>query len=1844
MENDQELIKEVYPISILRESQQNKDEGECWISEDVIKKWTDNPQGVSPEYPYEFCCTRHYTYKNIDNPSKGKEWQPWDTKNISLWAHYGMNAIPYQLLLGNPYESIYQIEASGATREAYVIIDGDGISTGEIILQGGYENKDQKFNLKIDEISILDPINNIERNFKDSNYKTINLGDNWYCRFELSDNNGNPVIKIIGIGPNPESAVTPPSTIELASTDSCFKCDLGGKYQKKIVIQAKNKQKNITAAATWTVTAIRDKNGDGIWRYQIMPNIDRVVRNVYYKRIGEDPKDVQVIKDKWNVGDASELRFDIEKDSYGKSWTDITNQECRLCILSQDDPGNILYHKLAMGGPITIPFDDIETIMNQLRGDNLLFPTIKQYVVCLQVVDPDYKIDSIIGEGKWSTVDKCNLVFEYIVSESGKDGEDGENGKDGKDGTSSVFNLSNDSGSFAYDYKTNGENCTIILNDNDKTTDIQYKVESNYKCCDSIKIGKTLYEKPGEGSYVSEKQGTIKFKLTKNTEYWTLEITDIITSQYKSVFAIPITGVLLGKEVGTATFKMVGIKDLDGNGIYAYRLACEHPYSTENSSTTDFLDIDVYKDALVEGFGYNTETKVLVRIFSKKSGDELSPNSKKLGTVSCKTPKKGLRTGVSMYTVQLEHGVIVKLYAADEDYKNDSDKITVEDTIYYFTGEAEDIPWTAPQGIQGPSVEVDYEELKNSIKTISCSNDNIVVIPGKKYTFTFKDIAGKNISEKISFEGYSDFFTDFKGEGGIYELTAKTNITSDPSIGTITYQADGYPTPGEITYTWVGDANSDGVYYDYEIQPSAQVLGYTEVDGNLAFNIGKITITCKSVKHEGVLKTSTLGSGYILVGSNKIEGNNFGQLDKNGQVTITLGEPPKESTEGSTEESKKLYYSKKTSFRVYWFTADNDYATAAESTDIPFIEIGIGTEKKKYYQVDSELIDVVPNTAIDATTNLQAYTGSGTFIVDPKTLKATFEYKSDAPGYYLVRFNKAQYQGTGDIYFANTTVTPTQPNTVKVIMGPELMRTTTTSTEEQLTLTNINGPYGLGNYQETVETSTVAWIKCPSVHVGIYKENTFKTLLFEDTVVRTGLDGYYWNVNEDGWVSVQSNGDAMTSINQTANSIVSIASGVSPNLCKGAATDKTSPFTWVTGSDGEEVTSYHNYKRITAPNTGCDPIGTGLLVSTSDNQCTYYKSDFKLNEGYYGISLSPNKVTEGGTIDVGYDGPLISDNYGAPSGKAIAISSKYNGKGIKFTVPETLLGNDCILSFYASQTDKGTVYVKANNNTYQFTTTNSVKRYVLKLNNLSSREVTIYKDQSNDQSSILYISSIQFEKGSLVTDWKDYGQDVSTIIQEASRIRSEVERISGDYASKSSVEQTANGIKTEVATIKGNQAELESSINQTAGEIRAQVEEINGKYGTLKSYIDEKPTGIDMATVVNGIRTAGINIKNGNTEVEDGVITQGQGSVELTGQVIATNFMVKKSETETQKINEFIDNKDIVMCITTWGIAKTTLGYNNDITLKDEAPVFIIKSGEKYFVLNPLLLNDLDNYPARYQALNMKLFRFDTSISVNTIITTDSKIVYQYLEPSYKLINKTKVYNIEGAENQKDVICINQDYENLAADPPTFNKNSLLNSFALIKIDEITAPVYSNSFITFVPMDVYKVRKYIDGNISEDGEHTIFIGNRIIENGGKITLSNDKQVLYKLGEIPKLDTITKTKSNSNHSGQNLKFTYIETKGPNRFSKFIFITKIEDSGSNNTKFKGVEFKYVLKVADSQPNNINDLINTYYSSKNLETFTDNEKNYFDKWNINVKYKEFLDSKNTGTIGQIYGILPL
>lgn len=1771
MANDQELIKEVYPISILRASQQNKDEGEHWISEDVTKKWTDNPQGVSPEYPYEFCCTRYYTYKNKDNPSEGKGWQPWDIKNISLWAHYGMNATPYQLLLGNPYESIYQIEASGATREAYVIIDGDGISTGEIILQGGYENKDQKFNLKIDEISILDPINNIERNFKDSNYKTINLGDNWYCRFELSDNNGNPVIKIIGIGPNPESAVTPPSTIELAPTDSCFKCNLEGKYQKKIVIQAKNNQKHITATATWTVTAIRDKNGDGIWRYQIMPNIDRVVKMSYFKKISDSQSNH--IRSVYNIGDAESVTFDIEKDTYGQAWRNITNQACRV-VIKNPQSGNTITVP-ANGGPITVPFVQLRSELDAISNANPTLTQTLQYTVELQVVDPDYEANS---EG-YSVVDKCNLLFEYIVCEAGEDGKDG---KDGKDGSSSVFNLSNDSGSFAYKYNDG----TIKLSNNDKTTNIQYIVESNYKCCDSIKVGENTHNDSESGTC-----GRVNYQITKNTKDWTLEVTSIIPGDYSSVFAIPITGIVAGKEVGTATFKMVGIKDLNEDGVYSYRIVSEHAYSKENAGP-DTLDITVFRDVLIEGKGYSEEVDVVVQVISKLNGDILSTSD--ATKVSCDSPAT-IDTGVSMATIQSKKGVVVKVYTNDKDYNNRP--ALSEGSPYHFTGEYEDIPWTAPQGGTG---EIDYDKLKESLNIISCNNDSIVVTGGSIYTFRFTDIGGTSKEVTLSIIGKAtNFFTD-TGDltGDTITLHAKSYeelSTLDPFSGEITY-ADTKGNSGTIRYTWVGDANSDGAYYDYVIEPSAQVLGYTAGKNNeLEFNIKQITATCKCIKHQGLLKSNiSKKDSYVTINGSLEQAK---KLPEGDIITIKFQDPPASSESTDTN----LYYNKTDSFRIGWYVNDTDFENLPADS-ISFLKIG----EIKYYLVDSELIDVVPNTAIDATQNLQAYTGSGSFVIDPKELTATFEYKSDAPGFYKIRFNSTI--GTSkNLYFKSDLQNNFNP--IKIVMPPELIG----SQENNFPITknNIEGPYtnsdciiGGDEY-----TKNIAWITYPSVYVGIYKDNTFTTLLFEDTVIRTGLDGYYWNVDENGVVSLQSNGDVMTSINQTANSIVSIASRVSPNLCEGAATKKTSLFDWIDLSNGSLVTNYSKSQIITAPNKECE-AGTFSSVPLSGTQYTYSASNFELNEGYYGISLSPTSVTTGGTITVGYDGPLLYENYSAPSGSAIAISGDYNGKGIKFTASNALKGDDYILSFYASSTNASIVYVKANNTIYQFETTSNVKRYVLKLNKLSSLDVTIYKDQEDSSSSsILYISSIQFEKGSLVTDWKDYGQDVSSIIQTASRIEARVENIEGK---QSQIEVTANGIKSEVATIKKGQEEL-------------------------KSYIDEKPTGIDMATVVNGIRTAGINIKNGTNEVENGKIDPGSGSVELTGQVIATNFMVKSGAQSLSEMRK--EGSEIVMCITTWRNAKE-LGTNETIQnsgLSDDSPVFVIKSGSEFFVLNPLVLtNSSGEYPAIYTAFNVYRYSESNPMNLTELQSKhNSAIIYSYDEPSYTWVGNQKSWILPDAETYIGRMCTSEDFDNKTE----IKTSLLLQDYTLSPAGSISAPIYllnearRTAAVFFVDMDIYEFKKYVNGEVKST--RNVFVGPYVAIENGDIKIYSNSNAIYKLTDIGSLEYMssgfrtTKTITHKADSSVSAKFEYIKTTGPNQGEQTIFITKIDDNIQFNSIFK--------QVAD--PKNTLSTFLSNCSSDELQSFDENTITEYQQKYIDLNYKAFIQGDDIMTIQDNY-----
>lgn len=675
------LLQESYPCTIFYSAQDT----EGILKEDISKQWTDNPQGVSPQYPYEFVCTRFY--KNIDKEHpEQKEWTPWSIDNISLWAHYGKNASPVSVTLGNPYESIYAIEASGATRKAYVIIDGDGATTGEIVLKGGTEDSKGSCELTIDQLAILDSTGNIEYSFTNSNYLTVDLGDNWKCRFELTEINGRPIINLVGIGANPENPVTPPQTIELSDTDACYECDLNGKYQKKIIIRAKNLKTNIQGETTWTISAIHDKNGDGIYRYQIMPSIDRVVKTSYFKKLEEGNR--EHISSTYNIGTAQSVIFDIEKDTYGKAWTDIINQKCRLVF--KNSSGGEAFVEEATSGPIIINFQKLQDIVDRMSNTSPYTPQLEQYIVELQVVDADYDPEyetyktNYESSNRFSTVDKCNLVFEYIVSEAGKDG------KDGKDGSDTMFNLTNDSGSYGYNYVTQ----EVILSNNDKSTKIQYSQNSNFIVCDSITIGETEYTDSTTGTYYNDDVAA-NFTLTKESQYWELVINSLSMPSYVSVFAIPIVGKLNGKQVGAATFKLTGVQDLNGDGVYAYRLIPEHAYTGINAGA-DTMEVTVYRDVLIEGAGYNNTVAIAVQALSKKNNSVLST---KTSTVSCESPTN-IDTGVTLSTIQSNQGAVFEVYVDDEDY-NKRKSIPVEGKTYYYTGESEDVSWTAPGGADG---------------------------------------------------------------------------------------------------------------------------------------------------------------------------------------------------------------------------------------------------------------------------------------------------------------------------------------------------------------------------------------------------------------------------------------------------------------------------------------------------------------------------------------------------------------------------------------------------------------------------------------------------------------------------------------------------------------------------------------------------------------------------------------------------------------------------------------------------------------------------------------------------------------------------------------------------------------------------------------------------------------------------------------------------------------------------------------------------------------------------------------------------------------------------------------
>lgn len=278
---ESELIKEEYPITVFHASDQTPEEH--WLTSDVTKRWTDNPQGVSLKYPYEFVCSRVYTYKdnvNSNTPaSQKKGWKAWDVKNIALWAHYGKDASPFKLILENSEDQVYFVKN-------VIVLDEDLVGTGKITLTGFDGVRE------ITEFNILDnsgkPVNISwgPRNGDRLTGSCLYKNGNWTLDLEIikTFRSGETSLYEI-IVKDCQLTLTDDSFTEIIVKDS--EGNDTAKTAKvlvdnfcKIPIQAKCAEIQEAIVSVFKIKAVHDINGDGIiGRWNLIPS----VRQIKYK-------------------------------------------------------------------------------------------------------------------------------------------------------------------------------------------------------------------------------------------------------------------------------------------------------------------------------------------------------------------------------------------------------------------------------------------------------------------------------------------------------------------------------------------------------------------------------------------------------------------------------------------------------------------------------------------------------------------------------------------------------------------------------------------------------------------------------------------------------------------------------------------------------------------------------------------------------------------------------------------------------------------------------------------------------------------------------------------------------------------------------------------------------------------------------------------------------------------------------------------------------------------------------------------------------------------------------------------------------------------------------------------------------------------------------------------------------------------------------------------------------------------------------------------------------------------------------------------------------------------------
>lgn len=173
----------------------------------------------------------------------------------------------------------------------------------------------------------------------------------------------------------------------------------------------------------------------------------------------------------------------------------------------------------------------------------------------------------------------------------------------------------------------------------------------------------------------------------------------------------------------------------------------------------------------------------------------------------------------------------------------------------------------------------------------------------------------------------------------------------------------------------------------------------------------------------------------------------------------------------------------------------------------------------------------------------ETYSGSGEFLIDPSSLTATFTYSPVGTASYII------YTFKDCAELVNISTLKTKQGDLKIITSEtdkdvSIIFPKTTATKGSLKDVNFNGlEYSVtATWLPADQTmlNSIHWNTCTSVVISYYS-STYQ-LLYENTIVRTGMDGYYFNVDETGLLSIQSSSENISSLYQNTTELVSTIS------------------------------------------------------------------------------------------------------------------------------------------------------------------------------------------------------------------------------------------------------------------------------------------------------------------------------------------------------------------------------------------------------------------------------------------------------------------------------------------------------------------------------------------------------------------------------------------------------------------------------------------------------------------------------------------------------------------------------